>query len=84
MHVSVKIPVTQGMVQEQLQHPIAQHHAIMPCAVNRFVIPHWHTIGPAQRHDPARRQVPLDLWQLETFVPFGVCRKFRRGGAFQA
>ena len=84
MHVGVKITVPQRMLEEELQHPVAQGHPVMPGRVNRRVVPHRDAIGPFQRHDPAGRIFPFDVRQLQTFVRLGVRGEFGSRGAFKA
>ena len=83
MHVGMEIAVAQRVVQEQMQHPVAQDPAVMACRVNGRIVGHRHALGPAQRHHSAARQVPDRLGHLKPLVPCRVRGKFRRGSAFQ-
>ena len=83
MHVGMEIAVAQRMVQEQMQHPVAQNPAVMACRVNRRIVGHRHAFGPAQRHHGAARQVPDRLGHLKPLILCRVRGKFRCGRAFQ-
>ena len=53
VHVSMKIPVAQGMAEEQLQHPCAQSDAIMPGGVQRSIIGQCRAFDPVHCHHGA-------------------------------
>ena len=83
MHVAVKQPVAQGVVEEQLQHPRGQFSAVMSGGVQCGIVADVDAFGPAKGHDPARRLFPLDHRHLKSGVPFRIRPEFGRGGTFQ-
>ena len=58
VHVAVKEPVAQRVAQEQRQHAGAKLAPVNAKRIQRGIVAHGHTFGPAQRHHAALRQVP--------------------------
>ena len=83
MHVGVEITIAQGVLEEELQHPFRQRHAVVSGGIECRVVAQRQAIGPSQRHHAAARIIPLDFGQLKAGIIFGVGRELRRGGAFQ-
>ncbi len=78
MHVGVKIAVAQRVAEEQLQHPLAEPHQIMPGGAQRLDIAQRDAIDPIERHHAARRQIPMRARRGETCIIRGICAKLER------
>ena len=83
MHVGVEESVAQGMVEKELQNPLAERDAVMSCGVDRGIVPKRHAFRPAHGHHPPSGQAPDHLRQGKACIIGGVGGKFTGGGAFQ-
>ena len=83
VHVGVEKAVTQRMVQEKLQHPLAQLYAVVAGGIQRGIVAERLTLGPAHGHHPAAGQPPDHGRQLEALVALGVGSVFAGRGGFE-
>ena len=84
MHVRMKEPVAQGVVEKELEHPFAQNAPVMSGRINGGIVAQRNTLDPGHRHHATAREHPLDFRQSKTCIRRCIRREFRGRGAFKA
>ena len=81
VHVGVEKSIADGMAQKTLDDAVAEADEIIALGPQRFDVGQAHAVDPFRCQHPLRGSGPVDFWQAETRIVFGVASHLhqRRG-----